>query len=48
MACVFAVLRLVPIPSLHCSLGRESYICLVIWIVLGVIFYMSTRKKRNG
>ena len=48
MACVFAVLLLVPIPSLHCSLGRESYICLVIWIVLGVIFYMSTGKKRNG
>lgn len=48
MACVFAVLLLVPIPSLHCSLGKESYICLVIWIVLGAVFYVSSRKRRNG
>ena len=34
----FAVLLLIPIPGLSCSLGKESYICLIIWIVLGLVF----------
>ncbi len=47
MALVFVVLLLVPIPMFNCSLGKESYICLLIWIVLGLVFYVtSSRKKR--
>lgn len=43
---VFMVLLLVPIPSLGCSLGKESWICLVIWIVLGLIFYSASKSKK--
>lgn len=41
----FAALLLFPIPALQCSLSRESYICLTIWIVLGLIFYLSAQRK---
>lgn len=44
---IFAVLLLVPIPGLNCSLGNESYICLVVWTVLGIVFYVSTKKRRR-
>lgn len=43
LALLFAVLLLVPIPGLSCSLGRESYICLLVWIGLGIVFYLSAR-----
>lgn len=43
----FAVLLLVPIPTLQCSLSKESYICLTIWIVLGLIFYLSAQRKSD-
>ncbi len=42
----FAVLLLVPIPGLGCSLGKESQICLVIWILLGICFYLISKKRR--
>lgn len=45
MAIIFAVLLLVPIPLFHCSLGKESYVCLIVWIVLGIIFFIYSRKK---
>lgn len=48
LAIVFMVLLLVPIPMFNCSLGKESYICLVIWIVIGVIFYFTSRRKKQG
>lgn len=48
LAIMFMVLLLVPIPMFNCSLGKESYICLIVWIVLGVIFYVSTRKNRKN
>lgn len=48
LAIMFMVLLLVPIPMFNCSLGKESYICLIIWIVLGIIFYVSTRKNRKN
>lgn len=38
-ACVFAILLLVPIDMFNCSLGKESYFCLVIWMILGLVFY---------
>ena len=47
LALIFAVLLLIPIPGLNCSLGRESYICLAIWCLLGLIFYLSSEKKRS-
>ncbi len=47
MALSFIVLLLVPIPMFNCSLGKESYICLVIWILMGSAFYLVT-KKRNS
>ncbi|MBP5207246.1 MAG: APC family permease [Clostridia bacterium] len=46
MALAFIVLLLVPIPVFNCSLGKESYICLGVWIVLGVIFYFTAKKRR--
>lgn len=46
MALAFLVLLLVPIPMFNCSLGKESYICLLIWIVLGVIFYFASKKRK--
>ena len=46
MSAVFVVLLLAPIPGLGCSLGRESWICLIAWIVLGVLFWaLSGRRK---
>ncbi len=40
MSCVFALLLLVPVPMLDCALGRESLICLALWIVMGIVFYV--------
>ena len=41
----FIVLQLVPIPGLNgVHFGKESYIMLVIWIVMGLIFY---RRQHN-
>ncbi len=48
MALVFCILLLVPIKMFGCSLGKESMICLIIWIVMGAVFYLTTRKKRNN
>lgn len=45
MSIVFAVLLLVPIKMFNCSLGKESYICLAIWVLLGALFYVSSVKK---
>lgn len=46
MSVAFLVLLLVPIPMFSCSLGKESYICLAIWVVLGLVFFFSSRKNR--
>jgi amino acid transporter len=45
MGIVFAILLLIPIPGLNCSLGKESYICLIIWGALGLVFYMGSTKR---
>ena len=45
MALMFCILLLVPIPMFGCSLGKESMICLIIWIVMGAVFYITTKKK---
>ncbi len=42
----FMVLQLIPIPGLEgVHFGRESYIMLAVWIVLGAVFYLVQRKK---
>lgn len=42
---LFCVLLLVPIPMFACSLGKESYFCLMVWIVLGLLFYLLSAGK---
>ena len=44
-AVCFAIVLLVPIPSLNISLGRESYLFLLIWTVMGYYFYTQTFDK---
>ena len=46
LAIIFLVLLLIPIPMFECSLGRNSYICLILWIILGIIFYHRTQKTK--
>lgn len=42
---IFMILQLVPIPGLSgVHFGTESYIMLVIWVAIGVVFYISQRK----
>lgn len=42
---IFMILQLVPIPGLSgVHFGKESYILLIVWSVLGFIFYMKERK----
>lgn len=42
----FIVLQLIPIPGLSgVHFGKESYIMLIIWIVIGVVFYLFRNKK---
>ena len=42
----FVILQLVPIPGLNgVHFGKESYIMLILWIVIGVLFYGMQRKK---
>lgn len=42
----FILLQLVPIPGLPgVNFGKESYIMLLVWIMLGLIFYLAKRKQ---
>lgn len=47
MAVVFVVLLLVPIPMFNCSLGKESYICFLVWIILGILFYARSKRAKS-
>ena len=41
----FMVLQLIPIPGLNgVHFGKESYIMLVIWVAIGLVFYAWQRK----
>lgn len=43
---VFMILQLIPIPGLSgVHFGKESYLMLIVWIVLGVVFYLKERKS---
>lgn len=45
----FMILQLIPIPGLNgVHFGKESYYLLIVWIVLGLIFYMKERKFFTG
>ena len=46
----FMILQLIPIPGLSgVHFGKESYIMLVVWLLLGLIFYLKLRKQfREG
>lgn len=46
MAVIFMVLLLIPLPGINCSLGKESYICLILWIVLGIVFYQYSKRYK--
>ena len=42
----FIILQLIPIPGLEgVHFGKESYIMLAVWIVLGAVFYIKQRKN---
>lgn len=47
MGIIFCILLLAPIPMFNCSLGKESYICLIVWISLGMIFYIVSRRRKK-
>ena len=41
---VFMILQLIPIPGLSgVHFGKESYIMLIVWIAIGLVFYMKQR-----
>ena len=45
---IFMILQLIPIPGLNgVHFGKESYIMLVAWSAIGVIFYIKQRKFFN-
>ena len=42
---IFMVLQLIPIPGLNgVHFGKESYLMLVVWVVIGLMFYTRQRK----
>ena len=42
---VFMILQLIPIPGLSgVHFGKESYLMLVVWITIGVVFYFARKK----
>ena len=43
---IFMILQLIPIPGLNgVHFGKESYIMLVIWVLLGLAFYIKQRSS---
>ncbi len=45
----FMVLQLIPIPGLSgVHFGKESYIMLVIWVLIGLVFYLQQRNWFHG
>ena len=42
---LFMILQLIPIPGLNgVHFGKESYIMLLVWIVLGIVFYLTKNR----
>ena len=45
-AVIFMILQLIPIPGISgVHFGTESYIMLIIWTAMGLVFYMKQRKN---
>ena len=45
---IFMVLQLIPIPGLSgVHFGKESYFLLIVWIAIGLYFYIKQRPKFN-
>ena len=45
-SCIFMILQLIPIPGLSgVHFGKESYLMLVVWVVIGAVFWMFRSKK---
>lgn len=43
---IFMILQLIPIPGLNgVHFGKESYIMLLVWVILGFVFYLSRRGR---
>lgn len=42
---IFIVLLMIPVKSIGCSLSKQAYICLMIWGIIGLVFFMT--KKEN-
>jgi amino acid transporter len=47
MSIIFALLLLIPIPKFGCSLSLPEYICLVVWIILGILFYRVSNSNNK-
>lgn len=46
---IFIILQLIPIPGLNgVHFGKESYIMLIVWIAIGLVFYSMQRKFFSG
>ncbi len=46
---IFMILQLIPIPGLiGVHFGKESYIMLIIWVAIGLVFYAMQRKFFTG
>ena len=46
---IFVILQLIPIPGLSgVHFGKESYIMLIVWIVIGITFYLKQRSVILG
>ncbi len=42
---IFMILQLIPIPGLSgVHFGKESYIMLIVWVLIGMVFYIWQRK----
>lgn len=43
---MFMILQLIPIPGLNgVHFGKESYLMLLVWVVVGIVFYLFKRRK---
>ena len=42
---IFMILQLIPIPGLSgVHFGKESYLMLLVWVLVGVVFYLTKKK----
>ena len=45
---IFALLLLIPVPNLDCSLSKESYVLLILWLLMYVVFFFVNGKDINN